>query len=970
MTRKSVLALIATAGLTVAGIADAGGPWILPLPRHEKDLGDQIKLDGNVKTPPLIIDLSKTRQGRIGAELILDRLAQTGLSAKPEILDAVPEDASASPLVLVLTLASNDDAWVETFLAKSGGKLETKRQGYSIVSGKHAPYENVILITGADPVGLLYGCVSFKQLIQEREGQGGARQVIIARRDVGDYPDYEWRVLGSLSRVPWPRDRKNKKKLVEMGKRYVDEMLEMKINGVNVGSRVIPGLSQQSAVTLDDEALKELDWLREVTDYGRERGIGFAYFGSMAVANDETAGDNPKFKDLMYLRGNYFTWSDDDLLRQRAKEIGKQCERLGIELISIHNPDTVNENWANRGPGDRKRFGDDRAAGDAHVSKVFHDTLKEINPDFVICPVLHPYSAVYMKNQYYQDFVSRFASLAPEDVCPHMRESHAGLFQKMTRLYQRPYCLYFEPHRSVRSGETRIGLDRAMLTTTPRYMKSFDNDRSDNILYDVWAYTPMDLHILNQYAWWWNSPGAESDFSWADRHTPFDGAGSEQFFDRTLLPICARVFGDAAAPEMVKLFKLQILTAFLLQPSGFSQEANKFIRNWGDPKKRKPDFSRIIEEQVVKLNEANRVVSDLAKRPEEFPLPSQQEEFMRYYKEVKLLHWLAPIRLREWRALRLLEKGDVAKAKDAIKTGLELVEKARKGLPADIAAVESFHQKRKGCIRTQSVRCGPGASYNWRADYLDKYFKSQLETMLANADRGLAPPKGDPLTDEQRKEVKKAALTATRATEPITLDGIFSEACWKKGQPAVFVKVLKPGEEELFLPDAKGEVTAAWDDENLYLAMTFKEDDMDSLMGTTGPRDRMIFSDDIFEIFLQPDGSKNYGHLLSNVANRKWDGVPKRMAFGMENDLRWNPEWETAVNLSGSGQWTAEVKIPFTAFDQERFEGAATPPKPGDEWKVNVGRERRGTECSSIAPCVSFHDTSRYFDLVFEPAAE
>jgi len=530
-------------------------------------------------------------------------------------------------------------------------------------------------------------------------------------------------------------------------------------------------------------------------------------------------------------------------------------------------------------------------------------------------------------------------------------------------LLNRPLFLYYEPRRMIATRQGHIGLSRSMLCSSPRFDKSFLVRTQSSVLFNIWSYNQVDQLVQNQFAWNVDAPGAQDNFIWPDRLCPRDGDGNAAFYGGTLLPICIRVFGARAGPRMLELFKLKLQTAFLLQPTAI---ATYFENNRKTPHSSAPavDFDALMQEQSAKVIEADRIMSELSQHPGYFTATSQQREFARYYKEVKLLRWLVPINLAKRDALRAMGSGQKQRAQKEIDNGLKAVEQAREHLARDIAAIKGFSQWNPG--RIVWVPVGPKASDWWNPEYLDKYFVSELQAMRKGVSAGVSGKTGEPLTQEDTAAVRAHSLVAAKTIVRLKLDGRLIEPAWQKAKRLPLVKVVTKQNPDLVYPHARGWAKACWDKGALYIGMVFSEDEMDSLVGTTGSRDRFFFTDDIFELFIQPRASGPYGHLVGNIAGSKWDAIPKKTALGFANYTKWNPDWEYAVHIDlERSRWQIEARIPFDVFGRENFGEVMLPPKGKGAWRINLGRERRTLEYSAIIRCMSFHDIDKYARLVF-----
>jgi hypothetical protein len=144
---------------------------------------------------------------------------------------------------------------------------------------------------------------------------------------------------------------------------------------------------------------------------------------------------------------------------------------------------------------------------------------------------------------------------------------------------------------------------------------------------------------------------------------------------------------------------------------------------------------------------------------------------------------------------------------------------------------------------------------------------------------------------------------------------------------------------------AAGSTTTArllWDDECLYVAFECEDSD---IQGSMKQRDESLWEqNEVVELFA--DAGTDQGCYLEfevNPLNTVVDLViPKAAAPGpIEGKKMWDAKgMETAVKIipatgPGSRQtWQVEMAIPLACF----LDAPNTPPKPGDEWRINLYR--------------------------------
>ncbi|HTT66490.1 MAG TPA: sugar-binding protein [Gemmatimonadales bacterium] len=135
-----------------------------------------------------------------------------------------------------------------------------------------------------------------------------------------------------------------------------------------------------------------------------------------------------------------------------------------------------------------------------------------------------------------------------------------------------------------------------------------------------------------------------------------------------------------------------------------------------------------------------------------------------------------------------------------------------------------------------------------------------------------------------------------------------------------------------------------WDDAYLYVGAELQEPDV---WGTITRRDAVIFHDNDFEMFIDPDGdAKDYAELEINALNTVWDlFLEKPYREGGHADDAWNIEGlRTGVKVLGTlnhpgdadSGWTVTIAIPWRAL--VRASHTTEAPRPGQRWRINYSR--------------------------------
>jgi hypothetical protein len=135
-----------------------------------------------------------------------------------------------------------------------------------------------------------------------------------------------------------------------------------------------------------------------------------------------------------------------------------------------------------------------------------------------------------------------------------------------------------------------------------------------------------------------------------------------------------------------------------------------------------------------------------------------------------------------------------------------------------------------------------------------------------------------------------------------------------------------------------------WDDRFFYIAAHLDEP---HVWGTLTQHDSVIFQDNDFEVFIDPDGDNHqYYEIEINALNTEWDlRLVKPYRDGGPALNEWEiPGLKTAVHIDGTLNdpsdtdrgWTVELAIPWEVLKE--FANRPAPPEEGDQWRVNFSR--------------------------------
>jgi hypothetical protein len=182
-----------------------------------------------------------------------------------------------------------------------------------------------------------------------------------------------------------------------------------------------------------------------------------------------------------------------------------------------------------------------------------------------------------------------------------------------------------------------------------------------------------------------------------------------------------------------------------------------------------------------------------------------------------------------------------------------------------------------------------------------------------------------------------------RAAGPLKIDGRLDEASWADaGWTEVFGDIEGPSKPA---PRFRTRVQMLWDDDDLYIGAYLEEP---HVWATLTARDSIIFQDNDFEVFIDPDGDTHtYYELEMNALNTVWDLLlVKPYRDGGPAVHSWDIQGlKTAVNVMGTlndpsdrdKAWTVEIALPFAVL-KECIPGKPVRPAAGDQWRVNFSR--------------------------------
>jgi hypothetical protein len=181
-----------------------------------------------------------------------------------------------------------------------------------------------------------------------------------------------------------------------------------------------------------------------------------------------------------------------------------------------------------------------------------------------------------------------------------------------------------------------------------------------------------------------------------------------------------------------------------------------------------------------------------------------------------------------------------------------------------------------------------------------------------------------------------------RCDAPLKIDGTIDEEAWTKAEwTAAFIDIegaAKP------IPRFRTRAKMLWDDVYFYVSAEMEEP---HVWGTLVERDAVIFHDNDFEVFIDPnEDTHEYYELEVNALGTEWDLLlVKPYRDGGPAIDSWDIQGlKTAVAVEGTLNdpadedvgWSIEIAMPWTVLEECAHKPA--PPESGDQWRVNFSR--------------------------------
>jgi ketosteroid isomerase-like protein len=201
----------------------------------------------------------------------------------------------------------------------------------------------------------------------------------------------------------------------------------------------------------------------------------------------------------------------------------------------------------------------------------------------------------------------------------------------------------------------------------------------------------------------------------------------------------------------------------------------------------------------------------------------------------------------------------------------------------------------------------------------------------------------DPAEDWARmKPMVPKGYVCFRAEQPPKIDGRLDDQSWQAAPwTEEFVDIEGDRRPK---PRFRTRAKMLWDAEYFYIAAQMEEP---HVWGTLTNHDSVIFNDNDFEVFIDPDGDNHeYYEFEINPLNTGWDlFLPRPYKDGGRAENSWEiPGLLSAIGVDGTLNdpsdrdrgWSVEIALPWSALRE--YARRPAPPRDGHQWRVNFSR--------------------------------
>lgn len=197
-------------------------------------------------------------------------------------------------------------------------------------------------------------------------------------------------------------------------------------------------------------------------------------------------------------------------------------------------------------------------------------------------------------------------------------------------------------------------------------------------------------------------------------------------------------------------------------------------------------------------------------------------------------------------------------------------------------------------------------------------------------------------TDHFPPKPEPEGYVCYRTSAPVIIDGVLDDEAWNKVPWTNYFRDIEGSKKSA--PWYSTHAKVLWDDKYVYFAAELEDP---HVWANLKQRDTVIFIDNDFEVFIDPDGDTHaYYELEINALGTPWDLLlMKPYRDGGPAVFGWDiAGLKVATHVNGTINnpsdedkgWTAEIAIPLSAMKECTTGGQ--PPKPGDKWRLGFSR--------------------------------
>ncbi len=894
---------------------------IVPMPKQIKLTGKTLPFDGKTKVV-LVCGENPSRQSVIGYEWINDRIRERGGTVLPVVNHtAIPGDA-----VSVIIGTKDDNPLISKAVADgilSIGDKNPGERGYEIkisTDGKN------IYLGGADPIGALYACVTFGELIYKNGNNVFWKEAVVR-----DWPDqisiFSLMNIFTSADVYFPKLPKTfteagRKEYLDGVGKYHEYLLRRKLTGVHYYNFTLKGEKFEHAPWMD--------LLREGIEQGKERGIGamiyaeFPYPGLIKnypglVKETDKLAKGIKIHTNKWL----ISWSLDEARRETASNLAEYVRATGFTHVGLHDTDAGGLDdpacWSFRGEYDKKRWGDDYTAATIHIHKTYYDELKKLNPELKILSVFYPYNAYIFDDKAFLNIreQAQGKNANSESIIKMYQQKYGAFWKRLSDAFPLDdvFCVRESSRDSVINWRKFIGNERGILwwnavggkywepvfSQGPAWTPVFaDNIR--NIILVAYADQlgmPLNIFAIREYSWNRATPGAIDFQPFYSKFTDYwKYAETEGDIYNVVLPKVVRnIFGHQAAPYILRAVSQNI---DVQQALGRVRSSTYDLLNTPDRRQWEADNAERAASALNELWDRCRESSSQMGMDEK-----AFRSFLIFREVLNACKWYSKAKAQLMFAENYALNNEIDKAGKAVEAAKEYVGEGASMMKRLVAERPEALKKTKVYISTERLM----------ADNVDFGVLSNdiAKIDIAKIADGNLKNKFIMAQVEKRNKVN-AFLVKDQAD--ITIDGNLNDPVWDKAQAIDCFTVLGGKK----IADAFTRVRVVRDSGNLYVSWTAF-----ALPGKT------VHENDTIDIFLDVGGAG--GELFISANGNLNTSFPEkdavRHAVRKDKDL-----------------WTGEIAIPTELL--------AVAGKKTQPWKINICRNcctvGMPTEISSILP--------------------